>query len=1348
MVEKEKQQNTNHILSSFPQHQFLNILLPSDQTSKPKKGEVFNKTSLLTFHQAARDGKLDIVEKYLKLYGKDKKKLNKKDEENTTALHYAVRYGHFPIVKILVENGANVNIPGEYGATPLHFAARYIEKNDFKQINSEIQEHASSALADINDFTHSNVSDHKVKSHDPQKPNSFLFSKNQNHLDRKLHLIKNERKQADCIESNLAKKFASSPSMTPVLMSPSMKHLLMTSSMTPLITTSSMTPSIVTPSMTPSIMTPSMTPPLKRASTPSKINWKSLDHLDLPNAQYLNSSKVSELNQNYSGNPVRTSSDLSEYVKEKFGKIKTPFNKRKRRQDTKDSSILKYLLEQQVNVNAKDMNGSTPLHYAAMRGNAIAAEMLLLQKNINIEAIDQSKMTPLHCSSSAGSYNVCHLLLEYGAKILCQDKENMTPLHFAAMEGHLDIAKLLFEYAEIQGGTTLRTKLILSVDREEQSALHLAVENNHIDIVKFCIEKGLNVNSTKSNMISPLHLACTSGLLNIAKLLVDNGAVIDAKNSLQETPLHRAALFNRTEIIDFLMTKGVYVDCCDKDNETPLLMAVRKNNVESVKLLLKYHADINVKDANDKTCLFIAAEENSREAFEILSKYDISNLLEEFDKHEMTPLHIAAKKGNENIVQSLLSLGARIDAKSHENLTPLHLAARSGHSRIVQILLSNVLSIVNDLDDFSNTPLHLAAIEGHVKIVEMLIEAGSAIDTRNAKLMTPLDCAAYHGWSQCTQCLLDADSSVNPSDEVKVTPLHLACKEGHVDIVNLLLSRNADVTRRDNLGKNCLDYAIENNQRDAAIAIIRCNNWKHAMRNSTIEGNKLTTPMRKLIQKLPDVAEIALNQCMLDNGLPPEHLKYKVTCSYEFLEDMFSPWCRIDSDGGEQHNHHKLLDIPHRTSIFSIISQKSMTVLDEKTRRKDFIQNHPLKFMVKYKCTKLLSHPLVTYFLRHKWSNCGRYVYYSRLFLYMIFLLFITGYGLSLKAIFYETISNETVYNEKIYNEIKHFCVPDYKSSSAIMFFIDPGRYIVIILSCISLGIELIKFLNHPYHYLHMHRVLELTTYVCSLIYATFSFSDKNHLWCSRVYFDLGGATLTLAWLGLVLFLRKFPKLGIYVVMFTHVLKTFAQIFPVLFLFVIAFGLGMHMVMFNVSPTSFSTPGRGMGKIIIGMMGEYEFDNIFNNDYDPMVFSWFLQAIFIVVNCIILMNLLIGLAVKDIEAVQKKAELKRLTMMVNLTLDIEKALPVSIQKQLVKLEESVYPNTNKSWNFWFFWSSESSKKNLNKKNNMKTIKKEHSELKETVISLRRRMKAIEAQNGRVEDMLIDLSAHLNINERF
>ena len=62
---------------------------------------------LSKFLQAARDGQFDIVTQHIYAIGKDKKKLNRKDEEQTTALHYAVRYGHYNIVKVLVENGAS-----------------------------------------------------------------------------------------------------------------------------------------------------------------------------------------------------------------------------------------------------------------------------------------------------------------------------------------------------------------------------------------------------------------------------------------------------------------------------------------------------------------------------------------------------------------------------------------------------------------------------------------------------------------------------------------------------------------------------------------------------------------------------------------------------------------------------------------------------------------------------------------------------------------------------------------------------------------------------------------------------------------------------------------------------------------------------------------------------------------------------------------------------------------------------------------------------------------------------------------------------------------------------------------
>ena len=42
--------------------------------------------------------------------GKGSKKINKKDQDNTTALHYAVRYNHLHIVKLLLESGAGMPI--------------------------------------------------------------------------------------------------------------------------------------------------------------------------------------------------------------------------------------------------------------------------------------------------------------------------------------------------------------------------------------------------------------------------------------------------------------------------------------------------------------------------------------------------------------------------------------------------------------------------------------------------------------------------------------------------------------------------------------------------------------------------------------------------------------------------------------------------------------------------------------------------------------------------------------------------------------------------------------------------------------------------------------------------------------------------------------------------------------------------------------------------------------------------------------------------------------------------------------------------------------------------------------
>merc|ERR1719392_622142 len=109
-------------------------------------------------------------------------------------------------------------------------------------------------------------------------------------------------------------------------------------------------------------------------------------------------------------------------------------------------------------------------------------------------------------------------------------------------------------------------------------------------------------------------------------------------------------------------------------------------------------------------------------------------------------------------------------------------------------------------------------------------------------------------------------------------------------MIKLLISRDADITRKDHEGANCLDWAIDNKQKDSAMAILESKHWESALRNCTLKGNRILTPMRKMIKKLPQVAEMVFDKCITSNGLPREHPSYEVTCNYEYLDDAFSDW--------------------------------------------------------------------------------------------------------------------------------------------------------------------------------------------------------------------------------------------------------------------------------------------------------------------------------------------------------------------------------------------------------------------------------------------------------------------------
>ena len=53
-----------------------------------------------------------------------------------------------------------------------------------------------------------------------------------------------------------------------------------------------------------------------------------------------------------------------------------------------------------------------------------------------------------------------------------------------------------------------------------------------------------------------------------------------------------------------------------------------------------------------------------------------------------------------------------------------------------------------------------------------------------------------------------------------------------------------------------------------------------------------------------------------------------------------------------------------------------------------------LTFQTKHGCLNLMKHPLVISLLDYKWKKFGRYIFFGNLLIYLIFLAFLTAFGL------------------------------------------------------------------------------------------------------------------------------------------------------------------------------------------------------------------------------------------------------------------------------------------------------------------------------------------------------------------
>jgi len=182
------------------------------------------------------------------------------------------------------------------------------------------------------------------------------------------------------------------------------------------------------------------------------------------------------------------------------------------------------------------------------------------------------------------------------------------------------------------------------------------------------------------------------------------------------------------------------------------------------------------------------------------------------DAKNLTPLHVAASRGQHQVVRLLLDHGADIQGPTADgDWTPLVFAAYRGHPVTAKVLIERGAGVTSE----DGNPIHYAGQRKHKDICRLLVDHGaidSLLESQDADVLKLFRAAYSYDADLVNEILARRPELVGYRDKNQRTAMHEACTHGDTKTVRALLRHGADVTIQDVNGETPADRATGHRQ--------------------------------------------------------------------------------------------------------------------------------------------------------------------------------------------------------------------------------------------------------------------------------------------------------------------------------------------------------------------------------------------------------------------------------------------------------------------------------------------------------------------------------------------------------